>query len=213
MENKMLMDVENVTVAGVYCMKIKDEVLYVGSAIEINDALSRHLYYLKRGLYKNTNKKILQKYYDLRELHFDILWESIYKRKDVLEMDFLEKENLQKELSVLEEMYIRLYKDTICNMQKTVKKSSSNKNRYSTYNRHEANRGSNNPKNKYNADIIANVIWLKQKGLKPKKIFELLLEQNININKGYISNIGTYKWIYTEPKKPNWYTDIESEVI
>lgn len=91
----------------------------------------------------------------------------------------------------------------------SIRKWSSNKDNTTTYKRRKANRGSKNPNNKYDSELIANVIWLKQNGLKPRKIVELLFKHDIDINKKYISQIGVKKWIYTEAIKPTWYESVE----
>ena len=99
----------NIYQAGVYGIRVKGEegCIYVGSALEINDALSRHVYYLKRGLYADTNKAKLQEYYDMDSLEFIILHESEQKDK-IRNMSTEEKENLDAAMSVLEVFYINL---------------------------------------------------------------------------------------------------------
>ncbi|NFT91682.1 hypothetical protein FDF86_04530 [Clostridium botulinum] len=197
----------NIYGMGVYCFKAGDKILYVGSGM-LNDRLQSHLYNFKRGLYEDTNKAILQKVYNLGELEFEVLKFSENNSK-YLNGSKEEREVIQKSLEVLEQFYVNLYKDTICNKMMSIRKWSSNKDNTSTYKRREANRGSKNPNNKYDSEIIANVIWLKQNGLKPRKIVELLQENNIDINKKYISQIGVKKWIYTNPIKPTWYKSVE----
>ncbi len=204
MKNKLNV-LSDVYCAGVYGMRCKksQEYLYIGSSLEINDALSRHLYYLKRGLYADTNKEIIQKYYDLGELVFEVVKESCHDK--VTEMSSQEKENLHKALSVLEQFYIELNKDTICNKQMTVKKFSSSPNKLSTYRRRMANIGNKNPNCLYDEKIIAEILWLKLNGYKPKEISRLIEENyGIDINTKYISAIGLSKWIHIEGKKPDW---------
>ncbi|KNY26344.1 hypothetical protein [Pseudobacteroides cellulosolvens] len=203
MNDKMKV-VGNIYCAGVYGMRLKgsQEYIYVGSAIEINDALSRHNYYLKRGLYNNTNKQILQYYFDLEELIFEVIHESEHKK--VKEMSFQEKENLHKALSVLEKFYIEMYRSSCCNTQNEVSKHSSNKDMSTTIKRQKVNSGSNNPNSKYKNKIIAEILWLKINGYKPKQIAEFYKD----VNKGYISQIGITKWIHLEPIKPEFVEDI-----
>lgn len=197
--------VGNIYVAGVYCFKDKDgKVIYVGSSLECNDALSRHLYYLKRGLYEETNKSILQLKYDYNKLEFEILHTSEHDGS-IKDMSNKEKEDLQKALSVLEKMYIDLYKDTICNKQRIVTKSSSNKNALTTYKRRLANMGAKNPNVKYDEKMIAEILWFKLNGYKPREIQEIIEDYyNVNINSNYISNVGVQKWLNIKPLEPDF---------
>jgi hypothetical protein len=117
-------------------------------------------------------------------------------------------QSLQEGLSVLENLYIDIYKDTIINKQMSVTKHSSNRDYTSTLKRRASNEGMNNPNNKYHEDLIANVLYLKLRGHKPIQIPEMLLKnENIEItNKGYISQIGISKWVNLEPIKPERYS-------
>ena len=206
MENKLTRVEGNIYGMGVYAFirETDNSVLYVGSGM-MNDRLSTHLYNLKRGLYFKTNKNILQEEYDSRNLRFEVLKFS-ENNSTYLNGTKEEKEAIQKSLETLENMYINLYKDTVCNKMINFRKPrSSNKNRYSTYNRHEANRGSNNPNSKLPTKLIANIIWLKQNGYRAKHIVNMVKEnEGIDINNKYIYQIGVKKWIFTEPKKPSW---------
>lgn len=198
----------NIYGMGVYCFKVDDKILYVGSGM-LNDRLQAHLYNLKRGFYEDTNKAILQKEYNNGNLVFEVLKfsenNSIY-----LNGSKEEREAIQKSLEVLEQFYVNLYKDTICNKMMSIKKSSSSKDNKTSWKRRIANKGSNNPNNKYDTELIANILWLKEHGIKPKKIMEILLERDINIGNSYISQLGVQKWVYMQSKKPEWF---ESEVI
>lgn len=209
MRNKMNI-LGNIYCYGAYYMKENcknGKVLYCGSG-EINDCLSRHLYFLKRGLYLNTNKAILQEKYDKNELSFEVLHESESK-ENYKNMSDKEKESLQKAMSVLEQFYIDLYKDTICNCQMTVKRHSSNRDKLSTIKRHNANIGSKNPNARYSEKIISSVLWLKQNGYKPKEISKIIEDNyKIDIKKTYISSIGVQKWIHLEPSKPDFIKDV-----
>lgn len=206
MKNKIKV-IGNIYCAGVYGMRCKDSknYLYIGSAIEINDALSRHLYNLKRGLY-TTNKAVLQKYYDMGELVFEIIKESCHDK--ISEMTFEQKESLQEALSVLEEFYIELYKETVCNTQRRVTKHSSNKDEFSTIKRSRSNTGSRNPNCRHDERIIAEILWLKINGYKPREIEKYY--KGI-IKKNYISAIGVQKWIHLEPIKPDFIKNKEAE--
>lgn len=202
MENKMQVK-GNIYTAGVYYMKAIDtgKVLYVGSAgmsEHINNALSRHLYYLKRGLYTTTNKVILQREYDNYNLMFEVM----------LNYDSISDEKL----SDVEQAHIKLNKNTICNCQQSVTRHSSNKNKLSTYKRQLANRNSNNPNNKYDENLIAEILWLKLHNYKPKQIINLYKDNNEELpSSQYISMIGISKWIYLEPIKPSFIKDLEVE--
>jgi len=201
MRNKMEV-LGNIYVAGIYGIRCKghDSYLYIGSAIEINDALSRHLYNLKRGLYANTNKAVLQKYYDMGELVFETIKESSDEK--VSNMTFEQKESLHEALSVLEEFYIKLYSKSCCNCQKSVTRHSSNHDKFSTYKRRQANTGSNNPHSKYDEKMIAEILWLKSNGYSNKQIEQIYKDKGIKSN--YICAIGLTKWIYLEPIKPDY---------
>lgn len=197
----------NIYCAGVYQMYTNEGIiLYVGSGIECNDALSRHSYNLKRGLYTDTNKRPLQEAYDRKDLIFEVIHESS-SADEVRNMTIKEKEDLQKALSVLEEFNIKLNIKTVCNKQKKVKKHSSTKNKLTTYKRRLANKGANNPNSKYNEVIIAEILYFKLMGYKPKQIETLIggHYKDIDIKSSYISAIGVQKWIYLEPKKPEWF--------
>ena len=199
---KSLMKVNgNIYVAGVYGIRCEDsqEYLYLGSSLEINDALSRHLHFLKRGLYAGTNKEIIQEKYDHQLLIFEVIKESEYTGK-IKDMSTKEKENLQIALSALENFYISLYKDTICNKQLSVVKHSSNKNSMSTIKRSRANTGIKNPNWKYDTLILSYILWMKVNGYKPKKIAPYFKD----INKDYISQIGMSRWININPIKPTF---------
>lgn len=190
----------NIYGAGVYCLKTyNDEVLYVGSSIEINDALSRHLFNLKRNNYYDTNKRVLQLAYDRQDLVFEVL-DYVYSNDEIKSMTREEKAEVQRYLGLLEESYIGEYEDTICNKQMSVTKSSSSNNRVTTYKRRMANIGSKNPNNKYDEEIIANVLWLKVNGYKPKEIAKIMAKIGVDISTNYISMIGISKWIFVSPK-------------
>lgn len=211
MINKMKIE-GNIYTPGVYGMKIAgtEEYLYIGSSIEINDAFSRHGYFLKRGLYTDTNKAILQEKYDIGVLEFVVIKESEHKHL-VKDMSVGKKEDLQKALSTLEQFYINLYKTTVCNVQKSVTKHSSNRDGLSTYKRRKANIGTRNPNVKYDERIIAEILWLKLNGYKPKEIEKLYEE--IGIKSRYIVNIGLTRWIHTDAIMPNFLHGKEVESI
>lgn len=211
MKSKMIVE-GNIYVAGVYAMCTRDGViLYVGSGIECNDCLSRHNYSLKRGLYTDKNKRPLQEAYDREDLIFKIIKISEFS-KDVRNMTIEERKDLQKVLGVLEKFYIDLNKETICNKQLSVTKTSSSPNKLTTYKRRIVNTGSNNPHAKYSEVIIAEILYFKLMGYKPKQIMKLIEGQyGINIGNSYISAIGVQKWIYLEAKKPEWFTEEVAE--
>lgn len=194
----------NIYGLGVYCFKDEEgKIIYCGSGM-INDRLQSHLYNLKRGFYEDTNKDILQKKYNLGLLSFEVLHFS-ENNSEYLHMTDKEKQAVQKALEVMEQFYVNLYRDTICNKQMVVKKFSTSPSRLSTYKRRMANIGNKNPNCLYDEKIIAEVLWLKLNDYKPKEISQLIEENyGIDINSKYISAIGLSKWIHIEGKKPNW---------
>mgnify|MGYP001226933805 CR=1 FL=1 len=203
MKSKMEVKGE-IKVAGVYQMATRaGKVLYVGSSIEIGNALTRHNYNLKRGKYADTNKRVLQEAYDRDDLIFEVIHKSAFNN-EVRNMNIDQKENLQLALGVLEEFYINLNKETICNQQKTVHMRSSNKDKYSTIKRSKANLGSKNPNVKYSEKILAEILWMKLYGYKPRKIAEFYKD----IPQNYISCIGITKWIFLEPSRPDFIEEI-----
>jgi hypothetical protein len=109
---------------------------------------------------------------------------------------------LQEALGVLENFYIDMYKTTVINKQKSVKKHSSNKDEFSTVKRKQANIWSNNPHSKYDEKTIAEILWLRINGFKGKDIEEMY--QHIGIKRNYIMTIGLTRWINLEPIKPEW---------
>lgn len=122
----LLKEVEgNIYGMGIYCFKdIDNKILYVGSGM-MNDRLQTHLYNLKRGLYENNNKKILQHTYNCGNLIFEVLHFS-ENNTTYLNGTNGERKAIQKSL---ETFYIDLYKDTICNLYKRITKTSSSPNR------------------------------------------------------------------------------------
>lgn len=200
MKNKMVV-VGDIYVAGVYAMKDAEGIVkYIGSGLNCNDRLSSHLYFLNRNLYSGTNKQELQDIYDRGELTFEIIKIS-ESNSEVFNMTSEKKKALQEALSVLESFYIELYKDTICNKQKSVKKHSSNRDELSTLKRRKANIGTKNPNCKNDVLLIANIIWLKNNGYENREIEALI---NGVIKKEYISQLGKGKWNHIKPVKPEW---------
>ena len=191
----------NIYGAGVYCFVVEedDEVLYIGSSLEMNDALSRHLFHLKKNNYYDTNKRALQLAYDREDLTFCVLnfaADSEYIRN----CSKKDKAEMQNYIGILEEFCIDYYEETVCNLQKYVTKHSSNKNKVTSYKRRMSNIAENNPNCKYSEDIIANILWLKINGYKPKEIAKIMAKIGVDIKNNYISQIGTVKWIFTEPR-------------
>lgn len=191
----------NIYGAGVYCFITKEskEVLYVGSSLEMNDALSRHLFHLKKSNYYDTNKRALQLAYDREDLIFwvlDVCAESDYIRN----CSKADKAEMQNYLSILEEYTIDYYEETVCNLQKYVTKHSSNKSKVTTYKRRMSNIGENNPNCKFSEDIIGNILWLKINGYKPREIAKIMAKIGVDIKDSYINQVGTARWIFAEPK-------------
>lgn len=194
----------NIYGMGAYCFKDGDGIVrYVGSGM-LNDRLQSHLYALKRGLYEGTNKDVLQREYNFGNLVFEVLKFST-NNSEYLNGTEQKRIDVQESLQVLEQFYYELYKDTVCNVISKIHKFSTSPSKETTERRRYINSQSKNPNNKYDEKLIANILYLKEQGLKPKKIIELLLEQDIDVNKGYISSIGVTKWIELESKCPEWY--------
>lgn len=186
---------------GLGCYSFVDEngtILYVGSGM-MNDRLQSHLYNLKRGLYEGTNKDILQRKYNLGELSFEVLHFS-ENNATYINGTPSERKAIQEALEVLEKFYIDMYKDTICNKARTVRKTSSSPDEETTLKRRQANIGRNNPNKKYDEKIIREILWMKMNGYKPKEI-EKFYE---DIKANYIAAIGVSKWIHIEPLKPSF---------
>ena len=201
---------EEIYTAGVYGLRVEDseDYLYIGSGIRINESLGRHTYFLKRGLYADTNKAILQEKYDLGVLEFVVIKES--EHKDMIkDMTVEQKESLQEVLSVLELFYINLYKKTICNSQTTVKKHSSNRDEFSTIKRRLANQGVLNPNHKFEEELVANILWLKLNGYTTKEI-QAFYEDMSDIN---IQRFGVIRWTHLEAKKPSFIDEIEDKDV
>lgn len=204
MKNKMK-TVGDIYTYGVYGIQTTEgKMVYVGSG-EINACMGRHLHFLKRGLYKDTNKAAMQKLYDLGVLEFIVIHES--EQKDNYKtFTIAQREQLDEAMSVLEQLYISIYRDTICNSHNTVKRHSSNHDASTTDKRRKANTGELNPMNKYSEELISNILWLKENGYKPQDILEMLIEHEVdnNISKEYMSALGREKWIHLESKRPLW---------
>lgn len=189
----------NIYGLGVYCFKdVEGKVLYVGSGM-MNDRLQTHLYNLKRGLYEDTNKKILQHTYNCENLSFEVLHFS-ENNSEYLNGTDNERMAIQESLETLEQFYYNLYKDTCCNKIKKITKWGSSPSLETTYKRKMANRGNKNPNCKYSEKMIAEILWLKMNGYKPKQIEEMYMD----IKASYISNIGVTKWIHLDPIKPDF---------
>lgn len=198
----------NINGMGIYCFKdINGKILYVGSGM-MNDRLQTHLYNLKRGLYENSNKKVLQHTYNCENLIFEVVHFS-ENNTTYLNGTNEERKAIQESLETLEQFYVNLYKDTICNLHKKITKTSSSPNRLTTYKRRKANLGSKNPNVKYSEKMISEILYLKQNGYKPKEISKIIEDNyKIDIKRTYISKLGVEKWIHLEPSKPDFIKDV-----
>jgi hypothetical protein len=124
-------------------------------------------------------------------------------------MDYAQRAEIQRQLSVLEKEYIKKYDNTIVNCQKEVSKHSSNKNRHSTYKRSIANRGTSNPhcQNKDEKNI-AEILWLKcNTQMKNSDI-----AKHYDYTNEYTFRIGYDRWLSLTPIKPEW-LDIAIEKV
>lgn len=203
----LLNDVKgNIYGLGVYCFKdINENVIYVGSGM-LNDRLQSHLYSLKRGLYEGTNKDVIQRSYNLGNLTFEVLHYST-NNNTYINGTKKEKAAIQQSLETLEQFYYDLYKDTCCNKRTKITKRTTSPSYQTTLKRKRANMGANNPNVKYDEDLIANIMYLKEQGLKPRQIVEMLEAQDINVRQGYITQIGVAKWIHIKSVRPDWYDE------
>lgn len=206
MENLLKEVRGNIYGMGIYCLRDENIVYYVGSG-QMNDRLSSHLYSCKRGLYEGTNKDIIQKIYNQGELIFEVLHLS-ENNNTYLNGTKEEREVIQQSLETLEQFYYEIYKESVCNKMSKISKWSTSPTPETTWKRRQANLGKNNPNAKYDETLISNILFLKEKGLKPKEIVEMLLEHDINVRQGYISQIGVEKWIYLKSQKPDWYNEV-----
>jgi phosphopantetheinyl transferase (holo-ACP synthase) len=173
-------------------------VLYVGSGM-LNDRLQTHIYNLKRGYYEDTNKNILQRIYNNGELIFEVLKFS-ENNSTYLNGTQAEKEAILKSLETIEQFYVDMYKDSICNRVRTITKYSTSPRKIVSYKRKNVNLGSKNPNRKYDEALMANILWLKLHGYKNREIADLYQ----NVSKTYIPLIGITKWIYLDPIKPDY---------
>ena len=148
---------------------------------------------MNKGLYTGTNKDIIQKEYNRNNLIFEVL--EVCSSGDSVE------------LSELEEKYIEMFKDTICNQQKTVVWTSSNKNGASKYRRRKVNIGSKNPNCKYDEKTIKNIIWMKENGYTVKEISKYFTQ----IPYGYLYIIGDYAWLHLEGQEPEFLKNLDVE--
>ena len=197
----------NIYGLGVYCFKdLEGKVLYVGSGM-MNDRLQTHLYNLKRGKYEDTNKVILQRTYNMGNLIFEVIHFSENNCEYINGTD-KERMAIQRGLEVLEQFYVDLYKDTICNCVKKIRKFSTSPNKEVSKKRKQANLGNKNPNNKYSKELMAEILWLKENDYKCKEIEDIIKNQyNTDIKSGYIWHIGIDKWIGLESKEPKWISD------
>ncbi len=197
----------NIYGLGVYCFKdLEGKVLYVGSGM-MNDRLQTHLYNLNRGQSEDTNKVILQRTYNMGNLIFEVIHFSENNDTYINGTD-IERMAIQRGLEVLEQFYVDLYKDTICNCVKKIRKFSTSPNKEVSKKRKQANLGNKNPNNKYSKELMAEILWLKENDYKCKEIETIIKEQyNIDIKNTYIWHIGIDKWVGLDSKYPTWISD------
>ncbi len=197
----------NIYGLGVYCFKdLAGKVLYVGSGM-MNDRLQTHLYNLKRGKYEDTNKVILQRIYNMGNLIFEVIHFSENNCEYINGTD-KERIAIQRGLEVLEQFYVDLYKDTICNCVKKIRKFSTSPSQEVSNKRKQANLGNKNPNVKYDESLMAEILWLRENNYKCKEIETIIKEQyNIDIKNTYIYHIGFDKWVGLDSKEPKWISD------
>jgi hypothetical protein len=194
----------NIYGMGVYCFKDKDgEIVYVGSGM-MNDRLSNYKTQFANNKYKGTNKEVLQDLYNKGDLTFEVLHYS-ENNSEYINGSKEFKKAIQQSLEVLEQFYYNLYKDTCCNKITNIHKWSTSPSEDTTAKRSEINKGSNNPNSKYNEELVCNVLYLKNKGVKPRVIKDIIYQEfGIDISSHYIYCIGNTKWVHISPKYDAW---------
>lgn len=149
MEKKLRIE-GNIYVSGVYGIYVKSkngrrEYLYVGSSKECNDAKSRHQSMMRYGRYADTNKELLQRYWDSDiDMYFSVI-EEVTNYSDRVEA---------------EQYYIDMYKDSICNGDDVAKVRNSYITPEETRRRSEANSGENNPMSKLRKKQVDEIRYL-----------------------------------------------------
>ncbi|NMM64383.1 nuclease [Clostridium sp. P21] len=192
----MLTKQGKINVMGVYGIKTMQGVVkYIGSALEVNDAYSRHRTNLINGDYYETNKHELQALFNQEDLIFYVIKEC--KRDD------LDKE---------ETKYIKLYYKTIVNRDKKGKRRKNKSTPEETLKRRQSNLGENNPHNTCLTEKDASeILWLK----KNTKIKQKDIAQEYECSPNLVSRIGNDRWKSIESIKPTWLLEklgIEKEV-
>lgn len=205
----------NYRVWGVYALidRATNNILYIGSG-DIADRKTYHAWAINNNKYKNTNKEILQN----KDLILDVLWESTYtnkakkiaiiKRKDRTEEQIKFLNDMQKELEIFENMYINMFKDTVCNSIKATKKYKRHSNNNTeTYKRKLSNLGERNPNcTKLKEQDVIRILELYYK--ENKKVKDIAKMFNIAVNHAY-HILEEKKWHYTVI---NWKMENLSEV-
>lgn len=103
MRGKIEIENNNINCAGIYGIKLQGYLnyLYIDTALNISDEISKHTYCLKNNLYSRTDKDIVQHFYNEGyNLKIEVLKESCHDT--VAEMTIKEKVNLFRALKVLE---------------------------------------------------------------------------------------------------------------
>lgn len=165
----------NICVAGVYGIYTKfrngrREYLYIGSAKECNDARSRHQSMLRYERYAETNKEVLQKYWDSDMKLYVSVIEEVSNYDDRIEA---------------ENYYIEKYKDTICNGEDIAKARTTKTTEAETMKRRAANRGSKNPNAKLNESQVLEIRFRWNN----EDISQMELSRMFGISYGAINNI------------------------
>jgi hypothetical protein len=201
-------DREKLFYIGVYALKVDGVTRYIGSGM-LNDRKDNHQRNLRQGLYNNTNKQVLQDAFENGNLSMEVLHCSVSNSR-YLNATKEEQIEALTSIGIFEQLYYNIHKNTACNSMRKITKFSTSPTQETTLKRSMANRAEKNPNIKYDPKVIANILFLKEIGLKPKEIIELMQKQGIVIAKNYIYLIGKTKWLNHYSECPEWYTGTEN---
>ncbi len=153
---------------GVYAVMVKGVIKYVGGG-DIKDCISRHRTNLKNDAYMGTNKEIIQKAYN--ENPKDITYDTL---------EYVSNNKKDPRIKEREDYYIKLHKNTICNVNPATRPLRSNnpeKRKAEYQKRSKINSADKNPnysgKLKVPEDIIRIKILLESSDMSQKEIAEL----------------------------------------
>ncbi len=196
-------DRENLYNIGVYALKVNGVVKYIGSGM-MNDRRDNHQRNLRAGLYNGTNKQVLQDAFDNDRISMEVLHCSA-SNSEYLNATKSEQIEILTSIGIFEQIYYNIHKNTVCNCMKKITKHSTSPTPESTLKRSLANLAEKNPNTKYDSKVIANILFLKEIGVKPKEIMKHLQKQGIVMSNNYLYLIGKTKWLSLKSECPEWY--------